>query len=213
MVRYRKKVFITSFILSILIFGSGLFIGFWLDSYRSQGILDDLMQNELNTESYFISKQFVDVYGGKECEALGPVIENLKYLTGKIGTKLVNYDEKKMMDNNLDYLKRKYFLSEIKFLLLLDDLEKECEKDYDVILFFYTKDDEDSRKQGYVLNSLTKKYEDSLVILSFDKDYRDEPLIETLNLKYGIKESSTIIVNGIKKDNFVSLAEIEEIIS
>ena len=210
MVTYTKRIFITSLVIAIIVFVAGILLGYSLDGMRNKDLLENLRQSELNTESYLVHQTFLETFGGNECEVLTSRINDMKDLVTSIGSKLTSYSTKSMSESeDMDYLKRKYFISEIKFLTLLQHLKENCEKKFVIILFFYTKDDATSTRQGYILTDLNEKYEDSLIILSLDKDYSDEPLIKTLKLKYNIKESSTLIINNnIKKEGLITEEEL-----
>ena len=212
---YPKQAFVISAVLAIFIFLMGTLLGWSLDKYRESEALQDIQINELNTQSYFLEKDFIK---GSEniCGVLESRIDNFRFLLTKIGSQLPSSEEKSLLQSeiSLDYLKRKYFIAEVQFLMLLRDLKDNCGSDYIPIIFFYTKDDQDSRNQGYVLTWANEKYNDNLIILSFDKDYDDEPLVNTLKLHYGVAGDSTIILNEkVKKDGFVSKEELDGIIS
>lgn len=215
MVRYPKYILLTSFSLALLIFIAGIFLGYSLDNFKSNEVLENIKQNELNTESYLAHQAFLDAFGGDECQALTNRITNMKFLVAKIAGQISQYSQSSMFssEDDLDYLKRKYFISEVKFLSLLQNLKQKCDKDFVVILFFYRKDDPQSTRQGYVLDELSETYEESLIVLSFDKDYPDEPLVETLIFKYNITYAPTLIIdNDFKKQGLTSKEELQYII-
>ncbi len=214
MVRSKKTILLISLSIAILVFVAGIMLGYTLDNLRSNEILKQLRQSELNTESYLIHEAFIDAFGGDECTSLALRVKDMQSLVAKTGLQLTDYSDKSISKNkDFDYLKRKYFLLEIKFLTLIERLKNKCDEKIVHILFFYSKDDQDSIKQGYVLTNLNEIYGNSLIVLSIDKDYLDEPLIGVLKTKYGITETSTIIINGeVKKESFTSKAELQQII-
>lgn len=211
---YPTRAFIFSAIIALIIFLAGMLLGWSLDKFRESDILENIQINELNTQSYFLEKNFIK-NSENICDILNSRVVNLRYTMTKIGSQLPANEEKSFWNQgvNLDYLKRKYTISEVEFLMLLRDLNENCGKNYTPILFFYTKDDSISRNQGYVLSWVNEKYQNNIVVFSFDKDYEDEPLINTLKLHYGISSTSTIVIDEtIKKDGFVSKDEIDEIL-
>ncbi len=182
MVKYPKKLFVKSATITLIVFLTGMLLGWSLDKYKEDEVLQDLKINELNTQSYFLERSLIKE-GKNYCDILQSRVKNIRYNLVKIGSQLPSSENSAISKKaDLDYLKRKYTISEIQFLMLLNDLKKSCGKTYFPILFFYTKDDTLSKKQGYVLNWINEKYKDSVVTLSFDKDYEDEPLIISLKL-------------------------------
>ena len=212
---YPKKMFMISGIITLFIFLMGFLLGWSLDKYRENDVLQNLRINELNTQSYFLEKDFIK-NSENICEVLNSRIGNFRYLLNKIGSQLPSNEQKSIWQNeiNLDYLKRKYFIAEVQFLMLLKDLKSNCGSPYVPIIFFYTKDNGESQQQGYVLTWVNEIYKDNVVILSFDKDYEDEPLINTLKLHYGVKSDTSVIINEtLKWDRFVSKDELDKVLS
>lgn len=212
--KYPKHLFIVSFALTLVVFMAGLLLGFSLDNFRSSDILSSIKLNELETESYIVGESFLDNFEDNKCDTLSLRINEIKRITTKVGSQLSGFDEKSMtIKGDMDYLKRKYTILEVKFLVMLHQFKKECGTKVTTILFFYTKDDSDSKKQGYVLTDLSKRYKEDMVILSIDKDYTDESLVKMLKLKYDIQKSSTLVIdNEIKLEGFVSKDKLDQII-
>src|SRR3990167_2726454 len=82
--------------------------------------------------------------------------------------------------NDLEYLKRSYFLLEIKDYLLMKRLTEKCGIKPTFILYFYSTKDacEECQRTGYVLTALRDKYTD-LRVYSFDYHF-DLGAISTL---------------------------------
>lgn len=212
MAKYPKHIFAISAVLTVAIFLTGVMLGWGLDSYKENDVLNDLQFNELDTQSYFLEQQLLSNYGGDVCEVFESRVGNLRYMMSKIRSKFPADQEESLAPGiDLDYLKRKYFLSEMQFYLLLNDMKRDCGSEYTPIMFFYTKDDSTSERQGYVLDILDRT-DENIAVLSFDKDYTDEPLINTLLAHYNISATSTLIIGNSKKEGFVSLAEINELV-
>jgi hypothetical protein len=213
MVRYRRKLLLKSAVITILVFFTGILLGISLDNLRENEVLTDLKFNELDTQSYFLEERFIKESGKDVCEILNSRIDNLRYRLVRIGSELPSSEESSISKNaDLDYLKRKYTISEVQFLMLLNDLNENCDDSYIPILFFYTKDEAQSRDQGYVLTWANEKYKENIVILSFDTDYFDEPLINTLKLHYNIKSKSAVVINEKTYSEFISKEELDKIL-
>ncbi|MEA3378467.1 MAG: hypothetical protein U9Q69_02390 [Nanoarchaeota archaeon] len=214
MVKNKKLLFLRSAIITLIVFGTGILLGVALDNYKENSVLTDLKFNELDTQSYFLEEAFIKDSEKNICEILQSRIDNLKHSLIKIGTELRNNEVSSISkSSDLDYLKRKYTLSEVQFLMLLKDLKKDCNSKYIPILFFYTKDEPVCMNQGYILTWAYEKYKKNVVVLSFDKDYEDEPLIKTLKLQYGVQEKSTVVIDGKTYSTFLTKEELNEILT
>lgn len=208
----RKYLLITAMILTITVFLGGIALGWTLDHYRADELLENIKQSELITESLIVEESFIDHYGGDRCELLSSRVYDLQQQSRVTGKQLSEWGEgDTFQTKDFDYLKRKYILLEIRFFILLNDLKNECNSDYNTILFFYQKDQEQSIQQGFILDELSDNY-DNLIVLSIDKDYTDEPLVELLRSKYGITKAPTLIINKVKFEGFTSKAQIESAI-
>ncbi len=205
--RYKQHLLITSFIVAAVIFLAGLALGWTLDNFKVNAITEALKQNELNTESFLLESEFIENFGGDYCELLNFRIKDLQKSIAQTSEQLSTWGEgKKFKESDFDYLKRKYFLLEIKFLFLLQDMTHTCGKNYDTILFFYNIDDSQSMRQGYALDEV-RMTRDDLIVLSFDKNYAAEPLMLVLLTKYNIESAPAIVINGQKTISGYTSAE------
>jgi len=211
--RNWKYLLGVALIITISVFMAGVALGWTLDHFRSNELLENIKRSELMTESILVEEAFIDHYGGDRCDLLNARVYDLQNLVQTTRSQLSKWGEgDSFQANDFDYLKRKLIILEIKFYLLLDDLRNSCGADYNVILFFYKKDDALSASQGYILDELSQKYP-NLIVLSIDKEYLDEPLVTLIMEKYDVQTAPTLIINGkIKFEGFTSRAQIESAI-
>ena len=194
--KYKWHLLLVAFILTVVVFFAGIALGWTIDNFRVNAITTAIKQSELNTESFLLESQFIENFGGDYCQLSNLRIKDLQKNIAETGKRLSTWSETKQInESDFDYLKRKYVLLEIKFLFLLQDASRMCGKSYDTILFFYNIDDGQSLKQGYALDDLKLK-KDDIIVLSFDKNYVDEPLINILLTKYSIDSAPAIVING-----------------
>ena len=205
--RNLARAFFVSAIIAVLIFSLGLFVGYGLDILRVKDVSTSLKDVELETLNYVTSQEFVEVFGGDNCELLNSRMSLLSPQIFEIGQTLVKFEEKNIFSGDeYKYLKGKYFLLEIRAYVLFTRLKNECSRDYDLILYFYDQHDEDSKRQGEVLDKLVEI--DKANVFSFDRNFE---IINFLTDKYEIKESPTIIVNEKKKfEGLTFLGELRE---
>src|SRR3989344_5917322 len=145
------------------------------------------------------------------CTDIGPGF--LSQELGPLGQKL-NFAENQTELNvdDLEYLKRSYFLLEIKDYLLMKRLTERCGIRPTFILYFYSTEDkcEDCEKMGYVLTALREKYPD-LRVYSFDYHF-DVGAIKTLRSIYKIKpELPALVINNKAYYGFKTIEELEKI--
>lgn len=212
--RHKKHILITALAFAIVLFCAGLFLGFSVDKLRESEISNNIVRSELDAQSYFLEQQYLESFTNANCELFAKQVEILRNRNYETGRQLENWANAKYTFNKKDFgdVKRRYFIQEGQLLLLVENLRQNCATDYNSILFFYKIGDGDSVKQGYVLDSISLSRNDTLV-LSFDKDFIEEPFVDLLLSTYGVEKTPTIIVNGKRKfEGLTSRAQIEAIL-
>lgn len=208
-----QNVFLTSLVLTVLIFAIGILLNYGLDFLRMDSISTVMDSHERNTDAYLTEALFADVFAGSRCEVMNSRILDLKKEIQKVGVELSSYSRFSLFNRkDFDYLKRKYFLLELRFLSLVLQVNDACNKPYIPILFFYRIDDSASESQGFVLQEISREYEDSVVVLSMDMDYADEPLVAMLVAKYGIVSAPTTVIDDVKKEGLFYEGELNQIV-
>jgi len=205
---------VTALIITIAIFLIGFYLGYLLDNLRIDDASQLLKKSELDSESFEISERFFYLFTKGECSFDRLRLNELGKQLADMGRTLTVYDNKKLTRRqSYNDLKRKYFISELKFYNMNKELDDKCGKKNSIILFFYNVEgNEESLRQGYVLDILGKEYND-LSILSFDKDF-DDYSIKSLTSFYGVEKAPTIIINYENKyQGFVSEGELRAVLN
>ena len=95
------------------------------------------LEVELQTLDYITSQEFLETFGGNNCEFLNLKLSKITPELIEIGETLTNYEEKNIFSgDSYKLLKSKYFLLEIRAYTLYTKLKKECNLDEDLILYF-----------------------------------------------------------------------------
>ena len=116
----KKNIFVTSLLLTIIIFVAGLLMSYVLDFYRMDEISRVIESHEVDKSAYFLEQSFTDSIGGDRCDVMNKRFFDLKTDIHKVGIALNNYWGKSMIKKvDFDYLKRHYFLLELEFLSLI----------------------------------------------------------------------------------------------
>jgi len=209
---YKKYLLTFTLVVTILVFAMGIFIGNSLDTFRTDDLLKEIRQNELDSQSFLVEQQFVETFGG-QCDSITLRAGSLQKAIRNTGNKLAEFENVARFENNheYNYLKRKHMISKIQFFTLLQNWEKTCGVDYNIILFFYKIDDPISKSQGFELDKIAEQYPDT-IILSVDEDYKEEPLVGLLAEKYSISKAPILIINEEKLEGFTTFEKIENYI-
>ena len=205
---FRKDMFASAFIIVIAIFFIGFYLGDKLDDFRVDDATVLLNNAELDSEGFQVQEEFYNLFSDDICSIDEVMVSQLKEQLYDMGKTVDSYDVKHLTDKeSYNFLKRKYFINELRFYNLKHRL-KNCNSNDPVILFFYdTEDSEQSLRQGYVLDALGRRNY-NITILSFDKNFNDES-VKTLLRYYSIETAPVIIVNYDKKfEGFTSEGQL-----
>jgi len=199
----HKNIVFSSLLLTIFIFTIGVLLNYGLDFVRISTIESVMSEHEVSTQAYLLETEFTDTFGGDKCAIMQDRITQLKEEVRQVGGDLSSYSRFSFFKKkDFDYLKRKYFLLEIRFLTLIDSVNKECGSPYVPILFFYEIDQDESERQGFILEEFSKAREHQVVVLSLDKDYTDEPLVQALVENYDAKKAPVLVIDGLRLEGF-----------
>jgi len=202
-----SRKYIVAFVITAFIFGTAVFVSNGLADKKLENVRD--IENRVALDILSSETQFA-LLAETSCRDIGPGF--LSQELGPLGEKLT-YAENQNEFNTEDVegLKRSYFLLEIKDYLLMKRLTERCNIRPTFILYFYSTSDrcDDCEKMGYVLTALRDKYPD-LRVYSFDYHY-DVGAIKTLTSIYKVKPTlPAIIVNGEPYYGFKPIDELEE---
>lgn len=201
-----SRKYIIAFLITALIFGTAVFASSLISNKKIEdvrAIENRVAQDILSSETQFAllaETSCKDIGPGFLSQELGPLGEKLSYAENQKGFNL----------EDIDSLKRSYFLLEIKDYLLMKRLTEKCNIKPTFILYFYSTNDrcENCEKMGYVLTALRDKYPD-LRVYSFDYHY-NVGAIDTLTSIYKVKpELPAIIVNGETYYGFKPVDQLE----
>jgi len=201
-----SKKYAVAFLITALIFGTAVFVSSVLTNKKVADVRS--IENRVALDILSSETQFAllaetscgDIGPGFLSRELGPLGEKLSYAEDQTG----------FSDEDVESLKRSYFLLEIKDYLLMKRLTEKCNIKPTFILYFYSTNDrcEDCEKMGYVLTALRDKYPD-LRVYSFDYFY-DLGAIKTLTSIYKVEpQVPAIIVNGETYYGFRTVEELE----
>lgn len=202
-----SKKYIIAFAITAIIFSTAIFVSNTIGQKKLNDIR--IIKNRISLDILSSETQFA-LLEETSCKDIGPGF--LSKELSSLGEKLV-YAEKQTEFNTLDleYLKRSYFLLEIKDYLLMKRLTEKCSIKPTFILYFYSIEDtcKDCEKMGYVLTALRTKYPD-IRVYSFDYNF-DVGAIETLVSIYKVKpELPALIINSQIYYGLHSVEDLEE---
>ena len=216
--RTHLKLFTLALILSIFIFLFGVLLG----NYIATQQLNIFKQTEEKFLVYLTALEMRDSILAEEDLCLTNINDLFeeKVKLGQMLTELerrLGKEDKQVMDK-----KEIYELLEIKTLQNLENIKQKCDKNFDIILFFYTNKKEDpkgsiygSDDQGKILDQIVYDTRDSngketVFVLVFDAN-SNNLATKALMQKYNITVVPSLVING-NRYNYTLKDDIELII-
>lgn len=203
---FLRKKYISSLLITLTIFILVfVFVG-RLNRDRIQHL--NSLQQQISIDLMAVETQF-DLLKTAPCSSMTQSL--LSRELGELGTKLDFALEKQGNANpEVINLKKHYSLLQVKDYLLMQELAGKCDVQVDALLYFYTNDCADCRRQGYVLTAFKTDYPD-IRIYSFDMDL-DFPVIGTFASLYDLNGIYPILIaDGTRYEGFQSRENLEEI--
>lgn len=209
----KIRVLITSFLLTVSIFAAGLMANYGLDFVRFD-LLDNNM-DEFNVNSALLDTEqhFLREFSNDACDYMNRKVQNLSEEMRSVGVELSTYGSISTFNQrDFDYLKRRYFLMELKYYALILNLNNECDARYIPVIFFYDPDDEISERQGFILEDLMEDYS-KVVSINLDRTYEGERMVNFLAEYFNVSSSPTLIIdNEIKLEGLHYAGELNSTI-
>jgi hypothetical protein len=202
--------YLVTFSFATLLFIVGIIIGSVITSQKFERLIS--MREELKLEMTDLELQ----------GSLGEISPCSNYILYSLGEKLDDLGARLTMledqlgknDPRVIELKKPYTLLLIQHYILIKKRIERCNESYIVILFFYSNKPEfveESKKQGYVLDYLAKKYGyEKVKVYAIDADLNLNT-VKALKEIYNITRTPTTIINNIPYVGFHDKDELEKV--
>jgi len=201
-----KMKYFTVFLLTIIIFSSGLLLGTYVTNKKVAVFTD--IQETLKLDTLGTEIQY-QILIGNPCQFVNstPLTEELYKLSEKLDY-LENIRGED--DETVKLLKKQYSLLEVRHWLYVQKTNKECNTNNVPLIYFYSNEGDcpKCKEQGFILTYLRKKHPD-IRVYSFDINI-ENPAVDTIKKIYEVKTAPTIIVDSIVYPQFMTKDALEE---
>jgi hypothetical protein len=215
MVGIQKDVFWKAGIFTLIVFISGVLLGYFLESSRIDEVRDEYRTLERQWADVKIQNSFYRLVGAEFCDE--SIKENLAFADRvyEEGLKLEKYEESNKLNNEILYEKEKYALLKLEFWLNSVYLKEKCNSDYTNLIYFYAQNPSlrqkaEQKTQSLILKDLKNKYGSKLMLIPLPIDIN----IATINIlkeNYNISDVPTLLINEkIKLTGVYNIKEIEK---
>src|SRR3989344_2365232 len=200
------KKYLLAFILTIIIFSGGILVGIIIENARLENAKQRTLSEKVGLLSLQLQQRYIDS-GIADCKSLNKILETNLNELGKKMELIMDYEKKSFFNQEeFDLQLRDYFLTEIQYFLISQEIDRQCSQDNIKILYFYDENKYDT--QGSILGYLKNKFGENILIFSFNSEFKEEPMISLLLTSYKINQFPSIV---IENEIFLGHQEVEEL--
>jgi len=213
----NKGAFWQALVFTVVVFGIGLILGFFLDSFRVSSVQGDIFQSEINLLDEQLRSRVVEDFGIGCVEAK----ESVFSFADKI------YDEARLLEqqdsaakftNNLEILHKRYDLLRLMLWTEALKLREKCDESFHTLVYLYdysTKEvDVQSRQLFFsrLLLDVKDNHPEEILLIPIAGDLGLES-VDLVKERFGVSELPAIIIDEDEVVyEVITLEEIENII-
>ncbi len=204
-------IYVTAFVLSLAIFGIGLYSGMIMDDANLASIeerVDGLSQRTSSVQLLLLMEGDSRDY----CPIFRSELSSIDEEVDKLGYELTFLEENKKAYDPA--LKKEYFMLEAGSFSLAKKVAEICGDDINTLLYFYSNEDcERCEEQGIEIMRFKDSQEnDTLIkIYSFDGDL-GSPVAEAMMDKYDVHQYPSIVMNGKLHSGYATRHDLESLL-
>jgi len=212
-----KHAFWQALVFTIIVFGIGLILGFFLESYRADRVQFNLVDSEINILDDQLRTRIIGDFD-IDCDV---AVQSTFDFADKIyqeALKLESYDSASKVSDSFLILHRRYDL--LRTLLWVESIElrEECGADFHTVVYLYDYATEDidirSRQLFYskLLLDLRNKYPDDILLIPIAINTNLES-VDLVVESYEIEEFPSIILDESEiVSGIITFEEFEDIV-
>ncbi|MEN9625719.1 MAG: hypothetical protein RL557_47 [archaeon] len=224
----KYRVFVESFVLTVFIFMIAFSLGIFVESYRTDRIIQDYKNYEIQALDLKLQNYYYQIMDAQACDiAIQQYFQFADQLYDK-GLELEKYEEANQISDDLLREKKRYVLLKTELWLNSILLKKKCNNPFDTIVYLYSADPSNNvgvAQQKVISNelkSLKEKYGNKIILLPIAGDLRigeqeSDPFLGIVELQkkmYKIDSLPSIIINEkAVLEGYHSSTEIEKFLS
>jgi hypothetical protein len=194
----QSDVFWKAFILTLVIFSLGIFVGFWLDNARVEQIRKEYKEMEISSIDARLQTLYYQVFRNSS-NFCGPAIEENLRFADKIyaeGLRIEQYERVNKLTPSLLSDKRRYILLKLQFWLNCIELKRNCNASYTNVVYFYSGLNETMEEyvQSIVLLDLKESCGRNMMLIPLPIDL-NITTVDIVERQYEIESTPTILID------------------
>lgn len=199
--KVQTDAFLKAFILTIIVFLLGIFVGYLLEANTLSSVKEDYSNLEIDLTDLDLQSTYYQLSTSSPEFCSAALESNLKFAdeSYEFGLKLDRLEQTNKLDIPLINDKKKYVLSKLRFWFNSIQLKKECGFDYHTVVYFYSQFPDPKTKakqntQSAVLSELKEKHGNNIMLIPMAMDL-DLASVNTIVDQYGIDSVPAVIID------------------
>ena len=215
-VEYNKwRVFVESFVLTILILIIGFSLGFFFESYRLSEISESYKDYEVEALDLKLQNYYYQIMDRSSCEEA--INQNFIFADDiyNKGLELEKYEEVSQLTDDLAREKKRYVLLKTELWLNSILLKEKCNDPFDTVVYFYSGNPSNNLKvsEQKVLSNVLKTVKENkgneIILIPIAGDL-DIGVLDLQKRLYNVSYFPAVLINeDILLEGFKSVEEIE----
>jgi hypothetical protein len=198
----QSDVFWKAFIVTLVIFITGILMGFWIDDQRVQEIRAEYKEMDIRVNDARMQSLYYQVFRNSSNFCEPAIEENLKF-ADKVyaeGIKLEQYERVNKLTPSLVTDKRRYVLLKLQFWLNCIELKRACNANYTNLVYFYSHYNTtmEDYVQSAALSDFKKECGRNIMLIPLPTDL-NITTIDILKEQYNITVTPTLLIDEEEK--------------
>lgn len=212
-----KDVFWKAFVLTLVIFVIGVFVGMWIDNSRVEEVREEYKGMEISSNDARMQSLYYRIFRNSSNFCEPAIQENLRFSDRVYaeGLRIDEYEKINKLAPSLIMDKRRYVLLKLQFWFNCIELKRDCNASYSNVVYFYSHYNTTMQEnvQSVALMELKNKCGSSMMLIPLPVDL-DIATIDIIKGQYNITVTPTILIDEeVKLEGLQSEADLEEYVS
>lgn len=215
-INFKQNVFIESLILTAIIFIVGFSIGYYVENFRTDKIVQDYKQYEVEALDLKLQNYYYQIMSKSSCEEA--IKQNFVFADQlyDTGLTLEKYEEANQISGALLVEKKRYVLLKTELWLNSLLLKEKCNAQFDTVVYFYSSDPSNSAKVAQqkiisnVLKTVKENHGNKMILLPIAGDLNLNSVKLQMNVYNVTNLPSILIDEDIVLEGFSTSEDVEK---
>jgi len=134
----KKKVFLDSFLITIVLLLIGFSIGFYVENYRTSSVIDSYRNYEIDALDLKLQNYYYQIMDGSSCDEA--IEQNFIFADDLYsqGLEIEKFEQAKQISDEIIREKRRHVLFKTELWLNTILLKEKCGKPFDTVVYLYS---------------------------------------------------------------------------